>query len=150
MPSQIRECFAVVEAYGPSNYEWAAQNYSEAGVDWFGVITYKSFEIGGMSETANLLTQQTTLTFPATVEFIDLTQLWIAINADLFITILRRDPLAVSPALNTFGDFAGKVVSAKASSVSIEISVSSLADGVRADFPWTKISGNIINPSIIG
>jgi hypothetical protein len=159
MPSQIRNCFAFIAIYTaddelPYSPIFKAQNFSDAALDisnlGYGMVDYASFAVSEMGGAKDELSNTATVTFPGTVEYINVIKDCIDNGRFVELLILRSDPLTVGGSYNVFGEFAGNVLGAETDFISITASIGHPSTSSEANLPWRKVSSNIIGPVLAG
>lgn len=116
-----------------------------------GVFTYdyKSFSLSPLLDDKNSTSHDFTITFPATVENVDLVDECIT-NRYSITSVLQRwsatEGLEAPSSFNVFGGAVGDCISATADITTVALTVRPYANAIEGDVPWRKIPWTILGP----
>jgi hypothetical protein len=133
-----------------TNPLYAFQNYfPDPTSDGIFTYDYKSFSLSPLLEDKNSTSHDCIVTFPATVENVDLVDECIT-NRYSVTVILRRwsaiEDLEAPTSFNIFGGGVGNAISATADITTVSLTLRPYADAIDGDIPWRKVPWTILGP----
>lgn len=133
-----------------TNPLYAFQNYFPNPIsDGFETYDYKSFSLSPLLDDKNSTSHDYTITFPATVENVDLVDECIT-NRYNITAVLQRwsatEGLEAPTSFNLFAGGIGNVISATADITTVSLVVRPYADAIDGDIPWRKVPWTILGP----
>jgi hypothetical protein len=126
------------------------QNYfPDPTSDGLRTYDYRSFSVSNLLADKNSTSHDYTITFPATVENVDLVDACITNRYSLQVIIYRwsaAENIEVPTSFNLFAGGIGNAVSAVADISTITVTVRPYADAIDGDIPWRKVPWTILGP----
>lgn len=126
------------------------QNYFPSPtVNGGATYSHRSFTLSTLTSDKNSTSHDFSITFPATVENVDLVDACLSNRYTIIAAIYRWSATEGLEAPSTFNLFAsanGEATTATADITSVTLSVRPYADTINADMPWRKIPWTILGP----
>jgi hypothetical protein len=117
--------------------------------DGFLTYDYRSFSVSNLLTDKNSTSHDYTITFPATVENVDLVDACITNRYSLNVLMYRwsaAENLEAPTSFNPFAVAQGNAVSATADISTITVTARPYADAIDGDIPWRKVPWTILGP----
>lgn len=129
---------------------YAFQNYFPDPIsDGISTYDYKAFSLSPILDDKSSTSHDFTVTFPATVENVDLVDACIT-NRYTVAAFLQRwsavEGLEAPTSFNPFAGAVGESFTAAADITTITLTVRPYAEAIEGDIPWRKIPWTILGP----